>query len=102
MTADSRKIVPLDAGNYPAMRLKYFLSTGKEIVQRFLKMRRRLRKFTPNLQNILLVALLNLILEELLQCAVPQTVLPLLREIRDQIRHQRARESLRLCVRIVR
>ena len=102
MTADSRKIAPRDAGNYPDGRSKYLLATREQIVQGILKVRRGLRELASDLHDILLVALLNFILEELLQRAIAQTLLPLLRKVRDQIGHEGSRESPRFRVRIIR
>lgn len=68
--ADPRKIVPLHLGNYPARRSKYFLPAGKKIVEGFLKVWRRFRELASDLKNVFLVALLNLVLEKLLQRAV--------------------------------
>jgi len=85
MTADSRKIAPHDVGNYPERRSKYFLTTSQKVVQSFLKVRRRLRELTADLKHIFLIALLNLVLEELLQCSVSQPILPLLWKIRHEI-----------------
>ena len=70
MTADSRKIAPLGMGNYPDPRSKCLLTTREQIVQGLLKMRRRFRELATNLLDILLIALLNFVFEELLQRAV--------------------------------
>ena len=102
MTADSRKIVPLDAGNYPNARSEYFLATCEQIVQGILEVRRRLGELASDLRDVLLIALLNLILEELLQGAITQTFLSLLRKVRNQIGDERSREALCFRVRIVR
>ena len=92
MTADSDKIAEARTANYPgAGRSKRFLATCKKVVQRILKMWGALGELLPDLSHVLLVALLNLFLEELLQRPVPEPFLPLLWEIGDEIRDQRTR-----------
>lgn len=88
--------------NYPASRLKHLLPASEQIVERILEVWCRLRELTPHLRNVFLVALLDFILEELFERSIAETVLPLLRKVRDQVGHQRARKTLRLRVRIVR
>ena len=50
--------------------LEDFLAPSEKVVQSFLEMRSRLSKLAPDLSDVFLVALLDLLLEELLQRAV--------------------------------
>ena len=70
MTADTRKIAERRTANYPVFPLKHFLAAGEQVIQRVLKMRRRLGEFATDLRDVLLVTLLDLVFEELLQCAI--------------------------------
>src|SRR6185436_417194 len=67
-----------------------------------LEVRRRLGEFTSDLVDVFLVALLDFLAEYLLQRPVAESFLALLRQVRDHVRHERAREPLGLRVRIVR
>ena len=70
MTADTRKIAERRTANYPTFRLEHFLATSEQIVQCILEVRRRLGEFATDLRDVFLVALLDLILEELFQRAI--------------------------------
>lgn len=70
MTADTHKIAERRTANYPISRLKHLLATSEQIIQRVLEMRRCLGEFAADLCDILLVALLDLVLEKLLECSV--------------------------------
>ena len=65
-------------------------------------MRRRLGELFPHLFDILLVTLLDLFAKQLLERSVAQSFFPFLREVRDDVGDECARETLRLDVRIVR
>lgn len=80
---------------------EHFLSTRKDVIKGILKMRRRLSKFATHLEHVFFIALLNLIFEELLERAVPESFLALLGEIRDQVGYQGSCEALRLRMRII-
>ena len=70
MTADSRKIAEHRAANYPVSRLEHSLAAGEQVIQRVLEMRCRFGEFATNLCDVLLVALLDLVLEELLERSI--------------------------------
>ena len=101
MTADYRKIVRLGAHYYPA-RSEHFLPAGEDVIQRVLKVRRGFGELATDLLHVFLVALLNLLLEELLECAIPYSFLALLWKVGNEIGHERSCESLRFGVGIVR
>ena len=68
---DEHKIARDENGLYPvARRSEDLLSTRENIVERILKVRRRVRELTPHLTKILLIALLNLFFEQLLEGAI--------------------------------
>ena len=58
-------------------------------------------EFLADLIDIFLVALLDLLTEELFEGAILQPFFTLLRQIRNHIRHQRSRQALRPLIRIV-
>ena len=58
-------------------------------------------EFLADLIHIFLVTLLDLLAEELLEGAILQPLFALLRQIRDHIRYQGSRQTLRLLIRIV-
>jgi hypothetical protein len=76
-----------------SLHLKQLSPAAKDLVQRVLKMRRTFGQLAANLLDEFLVALLDLLAEELSQRAIAQAVLLLLRMIRHQVRDQRAREA---------
>ena len=77
MSSDSRKIAGPRRGELPrdSADQNSFLARRRGFVQRVLKMRRRFGELPPDLIDVLLVALLDLFLEELLQRAVAQAFL---------------------------
>src|SRR5207244_5518737 len=77
------------------------VSPGEDFVQRFGPERRALGDLAAHLLDVLLPALLDLVLEELWQCAVTQPLLPLLRMIHDEIRDESPGEPARLLLRIL-
>src|SRR5688500_5326753 len=83
-------------------RLEELLPAGENFIERILKVRRRLGELLPHLIDVLLVALLDLLAKELLERPIAQPFLPLLRKVGDDVRYQRARQALRLDVRVVR
>ena len=73
---------------------------AQNLIQRFLKVRRSFSKFTTNLLDVFLITLLDLLAEKLPQGAVPDSLIALLRMIRDQIRNKCTREPARTLARI--
>jgi hypothetical protein len=64
--------------------------------------RRTLGELAAHLLDVFLVALLDLLAEELLERSIAQPFLALLREVGDDVRDERTRETLGLRVGIVR
>src|SRR6185503_13441273 len=85
----------------PRERLERLLTAGENVVERLLKVRRRLRELASDLRDVLLVALLYFLLEELLQRSVADALVALLRKIGDEIGHESARQPLRFRVGVV-
>src|SRR5687768_385768 len=81
--------------------LEELLAPREHVVEGVLKVRRALGELATHLVHVFLVALLDLFPEKLLQRAVAQTLLALLGKVRDDVRHERACQSLRLRVRVV-
>jgi hypothetical protein len=67
-------------------------SPGKDLVQRLPEKGGGFREVAPDLVGIFLPALLDLLLEKLLQIAVPQALLPLARMVNHHIGDQRPGE----------
>src|SRR5687767_5716940 len=65
-------------------------------------MRRSFGELLPHLVEILLVALLDLLPEDLLERSIPDRLVTLLRLVGDHVGDERAREPLGLLVGIVR
>src|SRR4051812_40498483 len=71
---------------YPALSAaEHLLPACENVVERIDKMGRRLREFPPDLFDEFLVALPDLFSKEILECAVAQPFVLLLRKIRHQI-----------------
>src|SRR5688500_3785482 len=88
---------------YPApVALEHLLAVRQNVVQGIREMRRRFRELASDLIDELLIALPDLLAEEILQRSVSQPLLLLLRKVGDEVRDQRAREASRLRVRVVR
>src|SRR3954469_16221888 len=85
-----------------AARLENLLARREDVVQRVLKVRGRFREILSDLIDEFLVTLLDLLAKDLFQSAIAQPVVPLLRKVRHQIGHERARQTPRLGVWIVR
>src|SRR5207253_3117109 len=77
------------------------LAPGTNLVQRLRPERGGLRELGTDLLHVFPPALLDLVLEELRQRAVAQSLLTLLRMIHDEIRHQRPRQPARLLLGIL-
>jgi len=88
-------------GPPPVRVLEDFFSAGQNFVERFLKIGRALGELLSDLRNILLKALFYLLAKELLESTIPQTLGVLCRVIGDDVRDQRASQSLRPLVRIL-
>ena len=101
-TFSSRKILPERLLLYPALVAREnLLAASEDVIESIGEMRRRLGELLTDLIDEFFVALLDLLLEELLEGPVAQTFHLFLREIRHQIRDQRPSESTRLGIRIV-
>ena len=74
--------------------LEDLLAGTKNFVQRLLKVCRRAGKVCSDLGNILIVALLDLVLEELLERSFLEALGVLSRIIRHHVRYECASESL--------
>jgi hypothetical protein len=74
--------------------LEDFLASTKNFVESFLEVCSAFSKLLPDLGNILLKALFYLLAKELLQGAVAKTFRVLRRMIGDDVRDERASESL--------
>ena len=83
-------------------RLEDFAPSGQDVVQRFLKMNRRLGELAPDLLNVFLVTLFYLVAKQLLQCSALKSLIPFRRMIRNHIRDERSSQPPRLLVRVVR
>ena len=81
--------------------LEELLSPREHVVQGVLEVRRAFCELAADLLDVLLVALLDLIAEERLQCPIAKPLFPLLRKVRDDVGDEGARESLCLDVGIV-
>ena len=77
------------------------LACCQHFVQRFLKVSGALGKWLAYLRNILLEALFYFLSKELLESAVPETFRVLGRMVGDDVRDERAGESLGPLVRIL-
>lgn len=82
-------------GSSPAIypRSEYLATAGENLVERFLEIRRRIGDFPPDLVRVLLPTLLDLVLEELLQCSITKAVLPLSRVVDHHVRDERTGEA---------
>src|SRR5690606_26174268 len=76
------------------------LAAGKNVVQRILEVRRTLGELLADLLHILLVALLDLLLEELAQSAVTHSGFTFVRMVRDHVRHESTCKPSSLDVRV--
>src|SRR5215216_1759138 len=103
VTGLRRKIVAPGSANHPttSRASEHFLASGENVVQRVLEVRRRLREFLPDLLDVFLVTLLDLLAEQLLQRSRSHPFVAFLRMIRNHVRNEGARESLRLLIWIV-
>src|SRR5512140_1762087 len=73
-----------------ASPLEELLSSGEHVVQCVLEVRGAFGELAADLLDVFLVALLDLLAEELLQRSVAHPFLPLLREVRDDVRDEGA------------
>lgn len=89
----------MDAASTP---LEDLAPAGQHVVQRFLEVRGRFSEVPAHLLHVLLVALLDLVAEHLLQGATLDSLFAFCGMISDHVGHQRARESARLLVRVIR
>src|SRR5207248_3250586 len=80
---------------------KYLVPPGENLVQRFGPERRSLRELDPDLLDVFLPALLDLVLEQLRQRAVAQPLLALLGMVHHQVGHERPREPAGLLFRVL-
>src|SRR5690242_21828936 len=81
--------------------LEDLLPAREHVVQCVLEVRRRLGEFLSDLLYVLLVALLDFLAKELLQCPGTHSFVALLRVVRDHVRDESARQPLRLLIRII-
>jgi hypothetical protein len=69
-------------------------ATGQDLVESFTEVGRRFGHFAPDLFSVLLPALLDLFLEQLLQIPVTKSFLALAGMVHDHVGDERARKSL--------
>ena len=81
--------------------LEHLLAPGKNVIQRILEVRRRLGELFADLLDVFLVALLDLLAEELFQRAPAHALITLLRMIGHHVGDQRASQPLRLLIWII-
>ncbi len=78
----------------PLQTLENFLAAREHFVQRFLEIRGALGEGLPHLSNILFEALFYLLSEELFESSIAESFGVLGRVIGDDVRNERAGESL--------
>ena len=83
------------------VRLEDLGAAREHVVERVLEVRRILGELLPHLLDVFLVALLDLLAEALAQRALALALRVAIGEVRDDVGDERAREPLRLLIRIV-
>ena len=76
------------------LALENLSASAQYFVQRFLKVSRRAREVGTDLRDILLIALLDFVAEELLERTLFQSFCVLSRIIGNHVRYERSRQSL--------
>ncbi len=100
------KIATAVVSNHPATHarscLEHFLAPSENVVQGVLEVRCRFGKLLSDLLDVLFVALLDLLSKQLLQRTRTHSLIAFLRMVRHHVRNERAGESFRFLVRVVR
>jgi len=67
------------------------LSPGQDVIKRILTVRRRISEVLADLIDVLLLALFDLLAEQVLERPIAKTFVATLREVCDEVRDERAR-----------